>query len=179
MHQPYTAPTLNSTRPATGFHTSPRPSSIHKPIHQRHSPPISTSIRPTNQSTNDTVHQISTSIRPTNQSTNDHRRTNQTTDTTLHKYHHTHSTNTTTIQFHKHIQPPQTHTAPTNAQRHRRPLDAAQATVDVDVDADDVPTLMQHRCSRSPIPVRNWTGQTDRIRPYKTRPDRIRPPIHN
>ena len=35
MHQPYTAPTLTSTRPATGFHTSPRQSSIHKPIHQR------------------------------------------------------------------------------------------------------------------------------------------------
>ena len=38
MHQPYTAPTLTSTRPATGLHTSPRQSSHHKPIHQRHSP---------------------------------------------------------------------------------------------------------------------------------------------
>ena len=42
-------------------------------------------------------------------------------------------------------------------------------TMHVDVDAD-AQTLMQHRCSRSPIPVRNWTGQADRIR-LKTRPD--------
>ena len=40
-------------------------------------------------------------------------------------------------------------------------------------------THSQPRCTRSHAPVRNWTGQADRIRPYKTRPDRIRPPIHN
>ena len=43
-HRPYL--TLISTRPATGFHTSPRQSSIHKPIHQRHCPTHSTDSAP-------------------------------------------------------------------------------------------------------------------------------------
>ena len=72
--------------------------------------------------------------------------------------------------------------APTNAcrasfHRYTRPqtLDAEPAPVDVDA----APMPSQPRCTRSHAPVRNWTGQTDRIRSYKTRPDRIRPPIHN
>ena len=139
-------------------HISRAHPAIHKPIHQRHSPP-----------------NFHANTATTNQSTNDHRRTNQTTDTTLpqippytlHKYHN-HTV-------------PQTHTASTNTQphKHRHPLDASPPTdADVDVDAD-AQTLTQHRCTRSHAPVRNWTGQADRIRPYKTRPDRIRPPIHN
>ena len=101
MHQPYTAPTLNSTRPAYGIHRYTRQSSHHKPIHQRHSPPnLHANPATTNQSTNDTVHQISTPIQPP--------QTNPpTTQSTHYRYHHTHSTNTTTIQPHKHIQPPQ------------------------------------------------------------------------
>ena len=107
-----------------------------------------------------------------NQSTNDPQSPSHT--TTHHRYH------TPQIpqpySLHKHIQPPHTNT---------RPLDASPPTdVDVDVDADrtDVdaaPMQSQPRCTRSHAPVRNWTGQADRIRPYKTRPDRIRPPIHN
>ena len=46
MHQPYTALTLNSTRPATGLHTFPRQSSHHKPIHQQ--PQIPHPYSPTN-----------------------------------------------------------------------------------------------------------------------------------
>ena len=55
MHQPYTALTLIPTRPATGFHTFPRQTSHHKPIHQRHSP--------TDTHTN-TTHKHSTQSRP-------------------------------------------------------------------------------------------------------------------
>ena len=40
MYQPYTAPTLTPTRPATGLHTFPRQTTLHKPIHQRHRPHI-------------------------------------------------------------------------------------------------------------------------------------------
>ena len=97
----------------------------------------------------------------TNQSTNDTQIPN-----------HTHTTNSAPIQ------PPH----PYSLHKNTHPLDAAQATdVDVDVDAD-AQTLMQHRCSRSPIPVHNWTGQDrqDQIEPGKTgldqvRPDRTRP----
>ena len=75
----------------------------------------------------------------------------------LHKYHtHTHSTDTTTIQTHN-----DTDT-----------LDASPPT-DVDVDAV-APTLShsQAGCRRSPIPVRNSTGQApDRIRLNQTRQD--------
>ena len=57
MHQPYTALTLNSTRPATSLHTFPRQSSHHKPIHQRHSPTDTRANTATqNQSTNDHRH---------------------------------------------------------------------------------------------------------------------------
>ena len=94
-----------------------------------------------------------------------------TTQSTHHKYHHTHSTNTTTIQ------PPQTHTASTPTQTHttqgRPDVDAVDA-LDVDADAQ---TLLQHRCSRSPIPVRNSTGRADRIRldPLTSLPDWTEP----
>ncbi len=154
MHQPYTAPTLTPTRPASGLHTSPRPSSH------------------TNQSTNDTVQHTPT----------------------LHKYHN--HTASAPIQPHKpihqrhrptHTHAPQipqpyslhTHTASTKTHTHTtqpRPTDA-------DADADAVAPTLSHSqagCRRSSLPVRNSTGQApDRIRPYKTRPDRIRPPIHN
>ena len=46
IHQPYTALTLISTRPASGLHTSPRQTSLHKPIHQRHSSTDTTPIQP-------------------------------------------------------------------------------------------------------------------------------------
>ncbi len=116
MYQPYTAPTLTPTRPASGLHTSPRPSSH------------------TNQSTNDTVHTTtlhkyhnhtaSTPIQPPQKHT-----------TTLHKYHN--HTASAPIQPHKPIhQRPRTHKhtpqiphphSPTTTQRHKRTHDAAQA----------------------------------------------------
>ena len=153
MHQPYTALTLTSTRPASGFHTSPRQSSHHKPIHQRHSPP------------NLHVHTTHKPIQPTTTDAQTKPQIPHSTNTTIHTpqipqpY-----SSTNTYSLHKHTQP----------HKHTRPLDASPPTdvdVDVDVDADDVPTLLQHRCSRSPIPVSNWTGQTDRIRLSQTRPD--------
>ena len=67
MRQPYTAPTLILPRPASGLHTSPRQSSHHKPIHQRHGPTDTRAhTAPTNQSTNDTVPQIPHPYCPTN-----------------------------------------------------------------------------------------------------------------
>ena len=110
-----------------------------------------------------------------------------TTLSTHHKYHHTHSTNTTPIQ------PPQTHTASTPTQTHstqgRPDVDAVDA-LDVDAVAQTfsppqaglqsglqaghalaAPMQSQPRCSRSHAPVRNWTGQADRIRLNQTRPN--------
>ena len=165
MHQPYTAPTLNSTRPATGIHRYTRQSSHHKPIHQR--PQTHAHTR---------TPQIPHPYSPTNaQQPHPYTHTNQSTNDIV----HTHRYHTPQIP-----QPYSLHTHTASTKPHT--LDAAQAPVDVDVDVDaDTQTLLQHRCSRSPgcrrspCPVRNWTGQADRIRPYKTRPDRIRPPIHN
>ena len=147
------APTIHSTdidfdeTSVSGLHTSPRQSSHHKPIHQRHSPP------------NLHVH---------------------TTHKPIHQRHcpqpHTPQIHTPQIprqySLHKHIQPPQTQT-PTHRHIRRRAAPDVVDALDADVDAD-TQTLLQHRCSRSPIPVRNWTGQADRIR-LKTRQDRIRP----
>ena len=163
------APTIHSTdidfdeTSVSGLHTSPRQSSHHKPIHQRHSPPnlhVHTTHKPIHQRHSPPNLHVHTTHKPIHQRPQTHKPN--------HRYH--------TPQIPQPYSPTNTY-SPTNAQRH--PLDAAQAPVDVDVDADDVPTLMQHRCSRSHAPVRNSTGQADRIRPYKTRPDRIRPPIHN
>ena len=70
MHQPYTAPTLNFDETSDRFTHISAPSSHHKPIHQRHSPPnLRANPATTNQSTNDTVHtyhtpQIHTPIQP-------------------------------------------------------------------------------------------------------------------
>ena len=78
MYQPYTAPTLTSTRPATGLHTSPRQSSIHKPIHQRHSPP---NLRA--NTTHKPIHQRHSPHIP--HSTNTHTHTASTNTYSLHK----------------------------------------------------------------------------------------------
>ena len=143
MHQPYTAPTSNSERPASGIHTSPRQSS-----HPQTNPPTTQSTKSPRSSSHK------------NQSTNDHRRTNQTTDTTLHKYHtHTASTNT--------HGPTNTHAHSTQARPPTQTLTPSHREAMPYPDVDAAPMQSQPRCSRS---LRNRTGQvSDRIRPT-TRP---------
>ena len=137
--------------------------------------------------TSDRFTHISAPIQPsTNQSTNDTVHTPQIPPYTLHKYHN-HTASTNTYSLHK-------HSTNTHTRRRARP--------DVDaVDALDVDTTLhrrsarlqvgltvrhfrpdthsqhrcqsQPRCTRSHAPVRNSTGQADRIRPRtdQTRPD--------
>ena len=91
---------------------------------------------------------------------------NTTTDTTLHKYHITHTASTNTHSLHKHT--------PHSTQ-------ARPPTSDVDVDATLTLMPIPRRCCSTdavaapmqsqPLPVRNWTGQADRIRLNQTRPD--------
>ena len=86
-----------------------------------------------------------------------------------------HSTNTTTIQ------PPQTHTAPqthndtdahsTQARPPTQTLTPSHREAMPYPDVDAAPMQSQPRCTRSHAPVRNWTGQADRIRLNQTRPD--------
>ena len=128
MHQPYTAPTLNSTRPATGLHTSPRQSSIHKPIHQRHSPPnlhVHTTHKP--------IHQRPQTHKPN------------------HRYH------TPQIpqpySLHKHTQPHKhttTHTHSTQARPPTQTLTPSHREAMPYPDVDAAPMQSQPRCSRSP-----------------------------
>ena len=159
------APTIHSTDFKFG-ETSVRLTHISAPIQPPQTNP------PTTQST-----KFPRSSSHTNQSTNDHRRTNQTTDTTLHKY-HTHTASTPTYSLHKHTQPHK-HT-PHSTQARPPTLTLTLTPMPTDVDA--APMQSQPRCTRSHAPVRNWTGQADRIRPYKhqyqTRQDQARP-IHN
>ena len=156
MYQPYTAPTLTPTRPASGLHTSPRPSSH------------------TNQSTNDTVqhtptlhkyhnHTASAPIQPHKPIHQRHRPTHNHTPQIPQPYSlHTHTASTKTHNHTPQIPHTQTHARTTRP----RPTDA---------DADAVAPTLSHsqpRCTRSHAPVRNSTGQApDRIRLNQTRQD--------
>ena len=151
----------------------------------RHTHAISTSFSPRPASG---LHRLHANPATANQSTND------TVQHTPQPY--------TRHKFRAHTAP-QTHSLHRHTQTHatQAPADVDDAP-DADVDAD-APTLTQHRCRRSPLPVRNRTGQASgrirlnqtrqdqatrqqldrpgirqaacRIRPYKTKPDRIRP----
>ena len=144
------APTIHSTDFKFG-ETSVRLTHISAPIQHPQTNP------PTTQSTKFPSHHK-------NQSTNDHRP--QT------KPQIPHSTNTTPIQ------PPQTHTAPqTHTPTRRKPSPPTQTLTPSHreampyPDVDAAPMQSQPRCTRSHAPVRNWTGQADRIRLNQTRPD--------
>ena len=132
------APTIHSTdidfdeTSVSGLHTSPRQSSHHKPIHQRHTQP----------------HPTNTHARTA--STNTHRHTRRRAGPTL-----TQSMHSTLTPMHRRSDPPQAGL--------QSGLQAGHALA--------APMQSQPRCTRSHAPVRNWTGQADRIRLNQTRPD--------
>ena len=144
MHQPYTAPTLNSTRPATGLHTSPRQSSIHKPIHQRHSPHIP-------HSTNTTLHKY-------------HNHTASTNTYSL----HTHTASTKTHAHSTQARPPTQTLTLTPLHREAMPCP------DVDAQpASSGLTVRPSGRTRSRR-VSNWTGHIRLDRPGRIRPNQVR-----
>ena len=102
MYQPYTAPTLTPTRPASGFHKYTHPSSPRKPIHQRHRP-THTHAPQIPQPYSLRAHPATQTNPPTTPSNTQPRSTNTTTiqpphPYSLHKNTQPHSTNTTTIR---------------------------------------------------------------------------------
>ena len=149
------APTIHSTD-IEFDETSDRHPHIHAPIQPpQTNPPTTTDTRPYTHATD------TTSIQPHKRTTATPIHPPQSTNDTVHTYQH--STNTThtasTNSLHKHTPTRRSPGPPTQTltPSHRR--------------CDAAPIESQPRCTRSHAPVRNWTGQADRIRLNQTRPD--------